>query len=267
MATASHRGGLGVRASAGPELSVVCPVFRNAETLGQLVKQLGAAAPVSHELILVVDGCPEGSAAEAWRLAGREARVAVAELATNHGQTAAAVVGLCAATAPVRVVMDADLQDPPEAIAALLKLVADGHDAVFATRVGRYEGLGRTMTSWLFKRLLAAISRVPTRAGAYVALTAQTATNVIGRGHPGRQTLPAIICREATAIGMHPVARRARSVGRSAYSTRRRAWVAAETLLAALRDRAGHRPAVRPLPEPLRWAAPRQWSAPSVRED
>ena len=71
------------------------------------------------------------------------------------------------ARGPWTVVMDADLQDPPEAIPALLQAAGDDVDVVFAGRRGRYESRLRLLTSRLFKRTLAVATGLPADAGMF----------------------------------------------------------------------------------------------------
>ena len=105
-----------------PAVSVVVPVYRNAATLPELKRRLTEAldrSGVSHELVLVVDGCREGSFEAAAGLAGGDARVRAVRLKRNYGQNQAVMAGIRLARGLTVAVMDADLQDPPEAVPRL----------------------------------------------------------------------------------------------------------------------------------------------------
>ena len=85
------------------------------------------------------DACPEGSGAAIADLAARDPRVRGISLSRNVGQQRAAWLGLSASRGAWAVVMDADLQDPPEAVPALLSAATPDVDAVLAAWTGRYE--------------------------------------------------------------------------------------------------------------------------------
>jgi undecaprenyl-phosphate 4-deoxy-4-formamido-L-arabinose transferase len=135
---------LGRTVSSGEGVVVVVPVHRNAATLAPLVERLGAALEGVRggwSVRLIVDACPEGSGPVAAAPAVRDAHVRVTWLDRNVGQHAALTQGLLAEPdAAVWVCMDADLQDPPEAVPALLDRLAAGdvagcsRDAVGPTR-------------------------------------------------------------------------------------------------------------------------------------
>src|SRR5947208_9645895 len=157
-----------------PEVSIVVPVYRNADTLDELHRRVTAAlgrAGARHELLFVDDACPAGSLAVLRRLAARDPRVAILSLAENVGQNRAVLAGLAHARGEVVVIMDADLQDPPEAIPALLAALR-GPAVVFAGRPGRYESAVRLATSRALKWLLHLLSRrrIPGDAGLFVAM-------------------------------------------------------------------------------------------------
>jgi glycosyltransferase involved in cell wall biosynthesis len=126
-------------------VAVVAPVYGNADTLVALANRLDAAlSGQDWRLRLVVDACPEGSGDVADRLARSRPHVAVTHLATNGGQHAALRRGLAdEPDAGLWVCLDADLQDPPEAVPTLLATAtAGGMAAVFAGRRGHYESRG-----------------------------------------------------------------------------------------------------------------------------
>jgi SAM-dependent methyltransferase len=152
------------------ELSVVVPVHGNAATLPELHRRLRAAAGTrSLQLILVDDASPDRSREAIAELAADDPGVEPVLLERNVGQHAAVIEGLRRARGSSTVVMDADLQDPPEAIPALLGAAGDSVDVVFAGRRGRYESRRRLLTSRLFKRTLAATTGLPPDAGMFFA--------------------------------------------------------------------------------------------------
>lgn len=205
---------------AAPAVAVVVPVYRNADSVAPLARRLHAAldaAGLEHEIVLVEDACPAGSATAVDRLARRDARVRALHLRRNVGQHAAVMIGLASLRSGVAVVMDADLQDPPEAVPALVARLGDGAGAVFAGRRGAYESAGRLLTSRLFKRALALAAGVPRDAGLFVALGREAVERLLAL-HTPRPFVPAMIGCAGVACASLPVERAPRPVGRSAYS-------------------------------------------------
>lgn len=210
----------GRRAAGGDlALSVVIPVFRNAATLGKLHERLTDSLRIfrgDYELLFVNDACPAGSLAVLRDLATDPA-VEVIDLPGNIGQHAAILAGMRQARGTRVVVMDADLQDPPEVIPDLLGRLDAGYDAVFAGRRGEYEPSLRLLTSRLFKALLGWATGLPADAGAFVALNRRTAAAVLAfRARvPFIPSLVGLAARRVTSV---PVVRSKRSTGSSAYS-------------------------------------------------
>ena len=141
--------------------------------------------------------------------------MSVLALPRNAGQQRAILAGLAAARGRAVVVMDADLEDPPEAIPAL-RAGLDGAAAVFAGRSGAYESRGRLATSRLFKRLNAVLCGVPSDAGAFVALRREAVDAVLRLQGPPPVLTSMIGVSGVSAVSI-PVERSARAVGRSAY--------------------------------------------------
>lgn len=220
-------------------VAVVVPVYRNAETLPELAARLGAAlAGADWRLRLVVDACPDGSSAVADALAAADPRVRVSHLPCNAGQHRAIVHGLVAeAGAEAWVCMDADLQDPPEAVPALLPMLDGcGASGVFAGRRGAYESLGRRVTGTLHRRALTALTGLPVDAGAFFAMDRSLRDAVVAgvrdRGAPSVVVAAGLSGLPLTSV---PVRRDVRAEGRSAWTSRARLRQSAETLWWAAR--------------------------------
>src|SRR5205823_7929197 len=107
----------------------------------------GAGRPF--EVILVDDGSPDRSWELIEELASRQAEVVGFRLSRNFGQHAAIAAGFERAAGDVTVLMDADLQDEPEHLPALLRALDDGVDVVYTVNVGGDPGF-RGLTSMLF---------------------------------------------------------------------------------------------------------------------
>ena len=216
-------------------VAVVVPVYRNAATLEALVARLGAAlAGRDWRLRLVVDACPSGSAEVALALAGP--RVAVTGLVENVGQHAALRQGLAdEPDADVWVCMDADLQDPPEAVPLLLDRLAAGDvEAVFAGRRGAYESWSRRVTGGLHRRVASRLTGLPPDAGAFLALGPGVRAAVLAAHAPSVVLAVGTARRPVTSV---PVVRDLRPEGRSAWTARARLRQSVRSLWWALRRR------------------------------
>ena len=213
-------------------VAIVSPVYRNRDTLEELHRRLCIALErryPSFGIIFVNDACPEGSQQVLESLAARDRRVGVIRLFKNVGQQRALMIGLKWAEGDMLTVLDADLQDPPEAIPALLDALRLGYAAVFAGRRGHYESLGRHLTSRLFKRLLSVSCGVPADAGAYVAMNRLMAERIIALGEP-HPHLAAMIGCTGLPVTSIAVTRPKRHGGGSAYGEWTRLRIALTTL-------------------------------------
>lgn len=150
---------------APPMLSVVVPVFDEAEVLPRLHRRLSAvldALPLSAEIVLVDDGSGDDSATVIRRLATADPRITLIELSRNFGKEAAMSAGLDHARGEAVVVIDADLQDPPELIADMVQGWRQGYDVVTARRTVRHgETWFKRWSSAAYYRLLRRAARVP----------------------------------------------------------------------------------------------------------
>jgi dolichol-phosphate mannosyltransferase len=139
-------------------LSLVIPVFNEEEALAPL---LGALRPVlagmdwDHEIVFVDDGSRDGTRQLLEAAARANPRIKVLGLSRNFGHQAAITAGLDFATGNAVVVMDADLQDPPELLPEMVARFEQGFDVVSAQRVGRDgEGPFKRATAALFYGLM-----------------------------------------------------------------------------------------------------------------
>jgi dolichol-phosphate mannosyltransferase len=135
-------------------LSVVAPVYNEDALIDEFYARVcGALAGLQFELVLVDDGSTDGSAAALDRLASTDPRVRVVYLSRNFGHQTALTAGLDHARGDAVVMLDADLQDPPELILQMLDHWRAGCDVVYAVREER-EGESRFKLStarWFYK--------------------------------------------------------------------------------------------------------------------
>lgn len=144
-----------------PELSVVVPLFNEQENLGLLHQELTTVLQgqgVGYELVFVNDGSRDGTPGLLEDLVGRDEHLVVIHLSRNFGHQAAVSAGLDHAIGKAVVVMDGDLQDPPELLPQLLEKWRQGAEVVYAIRTQRKENLIKRMGYHLFYRVLRRIS-------------------------------------------------------------------------------------------------------------
>ncbi len=134
------------------------PVYNEAEVLPLLRDRLSALMDCLGtlvELILVNDGSSDRTVEVLHAWAEEDARVTLLNLARNFGHQAAVTAGLDHATGDAVVIMDADLQDPPEVIHEMLAEYCRGYDVVYGKRVARKgETRFKRWTAWAFYRIM-----------------------------------------------------------------------------------------------------------------
>jgi dolichol-phosphate mannosyltransferase len=139
------------------KLTVVVPFLNEAENLPLLFERLCkvmAGRPELLEVLFVDDGSTDGSPAWVAEMAEKDSRARLLQLSRNFGHQIAITAGLDHADGDAAVIIDADLQDPPEVIADLLDKWHEGYEVVYAVRRSRQ---GET---WLKKFLAASFYRV-----------------------------------------------------------------------------------------------------------
>jgi len=147
-----------------PEISIVAPIYNEIESLPELyrrVKESLEAAGVSWELLLVDDGSTDGSTDTIRKLAQQDSRVKPVIFARNFGHQLAVTAGLDYSRGSAVVIIDADLQDPPEVIPELIAKWKEGFEVVYAVRSEREgENFVKLFTASLFYRLIYRITDV-----------------------------------------------------------------------------------------------------------
>jgi glycosyltransferase involved in cell wall biosynthesis len=146
----------GVGASGGPRsrlVSVVVPLLDEEATVAELYAELRAAldpAGLRWEVVYVDDGSTDGSYRELVRLHAAHTNVRVVRLRRNFGKAAALAAGFDAAAGEVVVTIDADLQDDPAEIPALIDKLDDGYDLVTGWKRQRNDPFVRRFVSQLY---------------------------------------------------------------------------------------------------------------------
>ncbi len=147
-----------------PTISIVVPAYNEQEGLAELHARVAAvmnATGESWELLLVNDGSTDATLACMEALRAADPHVALVNLSRNFGKEIATTAGLDHAAGAAVIVIDADLQDPPELIPQMIALWRQGFDTVYAQRRRREgETWMKKTTARLFYRLMEGVSRV-----------------------------------------------------------------------------------------------------------
>lgn len=145
-------------------LTVVVPVFNEQDVIDVFYQRLVDSMKdigIGLEIILVDDGSSDNSSGHIAELASRDDRICVVELSRNFGKEIALTAGLDHANGDAIVVIDADLQDPPELIPVLLQEWQAGYDVVYARRASRKGDTSlKKITAYIFYRIMQSSSRV-----------------------------------------------------------------------------------------------------------
>ena len=140
-------------------ISVVIPVYNNAATLEELARRIDAAlVPRNYEIIFVNDGSTDDSLERLRGIAAGNSRVRLIALARNFGQHPAISAGFEHAAGDVIVLMDADLQDRPEDIPAMLGKMRDGIDIVYTRKAQKAESSAVRISSSLYHYVFSRIT-------------------------------------------------------------------------------------------------------------
>ncbi|CCI07469.1 glycosyltransferase family 2 protein [Microcystis aeruginosa] len=147
-----------------PKYSLIIPIYNEEETIPELYRRVSDVMDSlddSVELILINDGSRDCSLNLMRELQERDARVCYISFARNFGHQAAVTAGLNFARGQVIVVLDADLQDPPELIPKMIEFWQAGYHVVYAQRTKRKkESWFKRLTAYVFYRLLRQLADV-----------------------------------------------------------------------------------------------------------
>lgn len=157
-----------------PRISVVVPVFNEEENLPVLHARLSKILEGlgTYEIVFVDDGSRDRSAEIALKLQQDDRSVRLLRFSRNFGHQAALSAGIDHARGDAVILMDADLQDPPEVLPDLVRQWESGHHVVYAIRSKRDEGMFKRSTAAIFYRLLRAVADIdiPVDAGDFCLL-------------------------------------------------------------------------------------------------
>lgn len=156
-----------------PVISVIVPIFNEEAVIPELQRRMTAVLDgfgEPWELVCVNDGSRDASLSMLLALRDQDARLKVIDFSRNFGQQLAITAGMDFAQGDAVVVIDADLQDPPELIEEMLAKWREGYQVVYAVRAGRQgESRFKLWTASAFYRLLHRITdvEIPVNAGEF----------------------------------------------------------------------------------------------------
>jgi dolichol-phosphate mannosyltransferase len=144
-------------------ISIISPVYKASAILPELVKRIeNSLAPltITYEIILVDDGCMQGSWNVISQICNNNNRVIGIKLSRNFGQHSAISAGIDKSKGEYIIVMDCDLQDRPEEIPNLYFKALEGYDIVLARRVKRNDSFFKKLSSKFFYKTLEYLSDI-----------------------------------------------------------------------------------------------------------
>ena len=218
-----------------PKLSIVIPVYYNAENLPPLYDDLKEKildqAGFEAELILVDDGSGDNSYAVMQDLAKRDSRIRLFKLSRNFGSDAAVLCGLNNATGDCAVVKAADLQEPTEMILDMYKSWQSGNNVVLAVREGREESKAQEFFADAYYAMTRkfALPNMPKK-GFDVFLDDRKVIEVLRRMDEPNSALNGQLLWSGFKTGVVTYVRRERKIGKSRWTLKKKIRLVADTL-------------------------------------
>jgi len=146
------------------DISVIIPIFNEQLIIGELYNRLSASVSQiseNYELIFINDGSKDGSKLELLKLRDKDSRVYYINFSRNFGHQIAVTAGLDVCVGDAVVIIDGDLQDPPELIPELYSKYKEGYEVVYARRNERKgESLFKKLSAKLFYRVLKRVTSI-----------------------------------------------------------------------------------------------------------
>ena len=190
------------------QLSIVVPAYNEEANIEPLYGRVRAVLDPLHlewELIFSVDPCPDRTEEVILALCKRDSRVKMLRFSRRFGQPMATLAGLEAASGDATVVIDCDLQDPPELITELVARWREGFDVVFAQRRSRAgETLPKRIVAWAGYKVIRRIAEVdiPPNTGDFRLMSRRVVDNVIAlkEGHGFLRGLVGLVGFDQTSV-------------------------------------------------------------------
>lgn len=224
-ATTSHTSGVSTGGDVRRRelLSIVIPVYNEQDNIPKVYERLGKVMDgleLDWELIFSADPCTDDTEALILALRDADPRVKMLRFSRRFGQPMATIAGLDAAAGDVVVVIDCDLQDPPELIPELIARWREGYEVVYAKRRTRAgETLPKRAVSAVAYRVIGRIAdvEIPANTGDFRLMSRRVVDNVVAlkEGHGFLRGLVGLVGFKQTSVLYD---RDARAGGRSKYN-------------------------------------------------
>jgi len=219
--------------AAGPDLSVVAPLYNESQNVAPLVAwilEALASYPGRFEILLVDDGSRDDTWAQVAAASRQDARVHGLRLGRNVGQTAAMMAGFDHAAGRVVVSLDGDLQNDPRDIPALVAKLEEGYDLVCGWRQRRQDQLLlRKVPSWVANRIIRRLTGVQiTDNGCSLKAYRRELLDRVSLYAEQHRFIPALSASAGARITEMPVRHHARRFGESKYGISRTVKVLAD---------------------------------------
>lgn len=205
-----------------PDLSVVMPVYKCGQALAELharLTKVTAELSLTYEIIMVDDGCPDAGWSNISDLSKKDDHVIGIKLSRNFGQAIAIAAGLAESKGDHVLVMDADLQDPPEAIPILWNKAMEGSPLVFGRRTEEHQSAPRTLAGKLYFSFLRLISShsIDPNYGTFTLMSRDVVEEYLRFKEPNRHFLFILYWLGFDSCDVE-YARHKRGIGKSSYS-------------------------------------------------
>lgn len=219
------------------KLSVVIPVYFNAESIeelySRLTKTMDAHPDLDLEIVFVDDGSGDNSYDIIRRIATADNRVVAVKLSRNYGSFNACLAGLTRATGDCAVISSADLQDPPELIGEMYKRWLNGTKVVMAVREGREESFLKVFFARTYYRIFrSVVDKTMPRGGFDFVLIDRLVINVLCSMQEKNTTLMGLILWSGFKREEIPYTRLPRKHGKSRWSLSKKINYFVDSLLA-----------------------------------
>lgn len=214
--------------------SVVIPVFNEEEVLNELYERLTKVMTAlrEYEIVFIDDGSRDKSFEILKSLHEQDRRVKVVKFSRNFGHHIAITAGLDFAKGDAIILMDSDLQDPPEEILKLSEKFQQGYDIVYAIRQSREDPLLKRICAYLFYKLFKIFGKIelPQNTGVFRIISRRVVEHLHSCGEKSRFITGLISWTGLSSIGIE-IKRDERYAGQSKYNFLKSAKLAANAII------------------------------------
>ncbi len=218
------------------KISLIVPVYNEEENVKPLVAEIHAALAsliIPYEIWLVDDGSTDSSRQRIQEMAQNDSRLGYTIFEENKGQSAAFGAGFAAATGDIVITLDADLQNDPADIPAMLEKYQQGYDMVIGWRVNRQDSKSRKIASRIGNAFRNALTHETVHdTGCSLKIMRTSMVKEIPMFKGMHRFLTTLMRMQGARVAEMPVNHRPRHAGESKYGTFSRGFTAFQDLVA-----------------------------------